>query len=281
MSKTYTTSNTAVDQLAALLARLPSEAHFRVHRAYDITVPPEWQFPHRRNEDLHVVFVRGGTGSYLLDRVHEPLARGKLIFVSNGFPHSGHQARADPPRILPIRFGLYDNRAGRAMVSSRPPFAVAVRVRRVLAIESLFEAHFAHYARGLTALRQGLCGALIHVILAELLLALREGERETDRRLARVREFITNNPADRTPLAGLARMAQLSPKYFSRLFRSQVGLTPATFRVRVRCRHARYLLENTTRSIKDVAHALNYPDPYAFSKQFKQVVGQPPSAFRG
>ncbi|MBN1669583.1 MAG: helix-turn-helix transcriptional regulator [Kiritimatiellae bacterium] len=266
--------------LAALLRQVPQRAHFRVHRAYNITVPPEWRFPHRRNEDLHVVFVKGGRGSYRLGTVHEALERGKLLFISNGFAHSGHQDRSCPPEIIPIRFGLYDNRTGRSLTPARSPFAISLAVRRTLEFEALFTSLFDHYARGLTPLRHAICGSLLHLILGEFLLECRDTRTDVDRRIERARDFMARHPANRRSVAGLARIAGLSPRYFSRLFQAHAGVGPAAFRVQLRCRHACYLLENTSRSVKDVALALGYPDPYAFSKQFKQVTGHSPSAFR-
>jgi AraC-like DNA-binding protein len=78
----------------------------------------------------------------------------------------------------------------------------------------------------------------------------------------------------------LARMAGLSPDYFSRQFRLTYGLPPREWLLRQRLRHAAGLLAETDERISQIAVRLGYPDLYLFSRQFSAEFGLSPRAWR-
>lgn len=78
----------------------------------------------------------------------------------------------------------------------------------------------------------------------------------------------------------LAGELGLSYERFRKVFRDRTGLSPGEYRIRRRLDHARALLAHRKLSVKEVAYALGYKDPFTFSKQFKQFVGVSPAHFR-
>ncbi|HLL89724.1 MAG TPA: AraC family transcriptional regulator, partial [Tepidisphaeraceae bacterium] len=72
----------------------------------------------------------------------------------------------------------------------------------------------------------------------------------------------------------------LSYERFRKLFRQRTGHSPHDYRIRRRIDKAKALIHQERLSNKQVAYALGYPDPFTFSKQFKQVVGVSPEQFR-
>lgn len=84
----------------------------------------------------------------------------------------------------------------------------------------------------------------------------------------------------RPDVAALAASLGLSYERFRKVFRDRVGVSPGEYRIRRRIDRARVLIAQERMSNKEVAYALGYPDPFAFSKQFKQVVGVSPEVFR-
>lgn len=89
---------------------------------------------------------------------------------------------------------------------------------------------------------------------------------------------LTDDP--RLDLARLARESGLSYERFRKLFRERVGISPGEYRIRRRIDRARTLLQTPDRAVKAVAEELGYPNPYAFSAQFKIVVGESPETYR-
>lgn len=91
--------------------------------------------------------------------------------------------------------------------------------------------------------------------------------------------FMSEN-LDRAPrVTALARLARLSPAYFSALFKQQTGSSPRDYLHLLRIHRACELLR-TELSIKAISSRLGYRDPFHFSRQFKEFHGLSPSEYR-
>jgi AraC family transcriptional regulator of arabinose operon len=77
----------------------------------------------------------------------------------------------------------------------------------------------------------------------------------------------------------VARTLGLGYERFRKRFREATGLSPGQYRIRRRVEAARRLLESGDAQVKEVAAQLGYANPAAFSTQFRQVLGHPPSHF--
>jgi AraC family transcriptional regulator len=102
----------------------------------------------------------------------------------------------------------------------------------------------------------------------------------TDRRIARVIEYMTAHACDPLCLDDLADTAGVSKFHFSRLFRTKTGFTPAAFLTNLRMQLARRLLTTTDLRVKEVASACGYTSHAAFNAAFRRWNSQPPRAFR-
>lgn len=103
---------------------------------------------------------------------------------------------------------------------------------------------------------------------------------DPDPRVARVLSHIAQHPSARISLREAAALANLSPDHFSRLFRAHVGVSFRQHLIHARLERARYLLEETTLTIGDIAAALGYQDVFLFSRQFKARYHEAPSRLR-
>jgi transcriptional regulator GlxA family with amidase domain len=81
-------------------------------------------------------------------------------------------------------------------------------------------------------------------------------------------------------VATLAAKVNISPSHFFALFKRQVGSAPMDYFTRLRMQRASKLLEQTSLSVKEIAFALGYDDPFYFSRVFKSVNGEAPSDYR-
>lgn len=95
---------------------------------------------------------------------------------------------------------------------------------------------------------------------------------------ARVR--IEENPATAPDLAELAQTASLSKHHFLRLFRSSFGYTPNRYVALRRIGIAKNLLQNTTKSVTDIALLVGCETPSSFTRLFRSHTGMTPSAWR-
>lgn len=108
----------------------------------------------------------------------------------------------------------------------------------------------------------------------------REEMRESDRRIEQTVAFMRRHLDRPLQVAELAALANISPSHFFALFKRRVGCAPIDFFIRLRMHQACRLLDTTLLSVKEVAAALGYDDPFYFSRVFKSVHGVAPSDYR-
>lgn len=67
---------------------------------------------------------------------------------------------------------------------------------------------------------------------------------------------------------------------FRKVFREHQGMSPGEYRIRRRIDRAQALIAQERLNNKEIAYRLGYPDPFTFSRQFRQFTGISPDAFR-
>jgi transcriptional regulator GlxA family with amidase domain len=72
--------------------------------------------------------------------------------------------------------------------------------------------------------------------------------------IARVQTWILEHPEEKLSLSDLASLSAMSPRNFSRVFRTETGMSPAAYVEQVRMDKARRLLEETPLSLDKIAH---------------------------
>jgi transcriptional regulator GlxA family with amidase domain len=98
--------------------------------------------------------------------------------------------------------------------------------------------------------------------------------------LQEVQRWIVANPAADHSVAALAQRMELSPRHFARLFRTEVGMTPAAWVEEARVAAARGLLEGGHEAPKRVAAQCGFTDSNTFRRAFARHVGVTPSDYR-
>ena len=81
-------------------------------------------------------------------------------------------------------------------------------------------------------------------------------------------------------VAYYAENANLSVGYFSSVIRKTAGVSPSRLISAFTIAHAKTLLSQTKKSIKEIASEMNFPEQYTFRKYFKQYTGIAPTAYR-
>jgi transcriptional regulator GlxA family with amidase domain len=109
--------------------------------------------------------------------------------------------------------------------------------------------------------------------------ALLQMER-ADGRFAKLLDHIRSNLHDRLSVAELARFSCMSPRHFSRVFRSEIGIAPAKAVERLRVETARAALESGAQSIQRVALGNGFGDPERMRRSFMRTLGTLPSSLK-
>src|SRR5213082_3027262 len=92
--------------------------------------------------------------------------------------------------------------------------------------------------------------------------------------------LIEQNLARPIAVAAVAAELGLSARQLERLCRQHVGMGPASLCRQLRMRYANWLIENTDRSVTDIANEAGFADCAHFSRQFKDTYGLSPSTRR-
>lgn len=81
-------------------------------------------------------------------------------------------------------------------------------------------------------------------------------------------------------LEELAGQVSLNPAYFTRRFRQETGMTPHHYLISIRLQRARYYLNTTLFSVKEIAFSCGFHSENSFCITFKKFTGMTPTAFR-
>lgn len=93
--------------------------------------------------------------------------------------------------------------------------------------------------------------------------------------------YIDRNYHRDISLDDVSREINISPYYFSKVFKEKTGVTFVEYLTKARMEKAKELLKDPSSSIRDVCFAVGYQDPNYFSRIFKRSTGRTPSEFRG
>jgi len=100
------------------------------------------------------------------------------------------------------------------------------------------------------------------------------------RRLRKVLDYIGENLTEDLGVTELARVAGMSPHYFSELFRNSVGRSPHQYVLSQRIERAKESLRDRKRSILEAGLSAGFENPSHFARTFRRVVGTSPRRFR-
>jgi AraC-like DNA-binding protein len=99
--------------------------------------------------------------------------------------------------------------------------------------------------------------------------------------LRRVRDRIDREYAQPLDVQALARGAYLSAGHLSRQFKRAYGQSPYAYLMTRRIERAMALLGHGDRSVTEVCFAVGCSSLGSFSRRFTELVGVPPSVYRG
>ena len=125
-----------------------------------------------------------------------------------------------------------------------------------------------------------ICGCLGEALLLKAAQACRDHVGQRSRReqqFLRARRYVLDRLREPLTVAEVARAMGFSREYLHRLFRTYEGQPPQVWIQQNRMTYATSLLQSEGRSVKQVALAMGWDDPYAFSRSFKRFMGVPPS----
>ena len=98
--------------------------------------------------------------------------------------------------------------------------------------------------------------------------------------VGKARQYIDRNFCQELSLEDVSRYVDVSPYYFSKLFKAETDQTFVEYVTALRIERAKNLLANPDASIKEICAGVGYSDPNYFSRIFKKVTGRTPTEYR-
>lgn len=96
----------------------------------------------------------------------------------------------------------------------------------------------------------------------------------------RLVDYIRDNLIDNISVTELARLVQMSPSHFSRVFKASFGVTPYRFVMQERIERAKAMLVEAKLSASQVSTASGFASQSHFVKVFRQITGVTPKQYQ-
>lgn len=98
--------------------------------------------------------------------------------------------------------------------------------------------------------------------------------------IAKAMEYIKGNYQKELSLDEVSKEVNISPYYFSKLFKEESGVNFVEYVTSLRMDRAKELLLQSDKSMKEICAEIGYADPNYFSRTFKKNVGLTPTEFK-
>ncbi|MCX7749819.1 MAG: AraC family transcriptional regulator [Clostridia bacterium] len=92
--------------------------------------------------------------------------------------------------------------------------------------------------------------------------------------------YIRNNFERDISLGDIAKFVFLSPSYFTRAFKEEMGLSPINYLLQIRIERAKELLSDTELKISEIAQQVGFSNQQRFNEIFKKYTGLAPLQYR-
>ena len=119
-------------------------------------------------------------------------------------------------------------------------------------------------------------------ILTELLCARKLNEKQQGlcEKMNDVVAYILSHYKEDIMLEDMAEKANLSPYYFTRVFKTVTGYTPHEYLLITRMNAAKFLLHDTQASVKETCFSVGFTNESNFCTSFKKIIGVTPSEYK-
>lgn len=244
-----------------------------------LKLPGDWSIRGARLPNHLFYRVMEGAFEVQRDGVSRRLDAGELLWAGPGVPLHFRHLQAD---LVVLRFRLDARRENGDIIQAPHDLQVfSLAAGAGFLLERLMEAANAPAAgRDQTKTRTRAYLLALSFELERAALADAPRGVLTPAQCAAVRACLVGAGQNWPSPDELARVAQLSPPYFTRLFTRTFGRSPRRFLLEERMRLASVRLLESSASVSQIARELGYADVFAFSRQFKAVQGQNPTAYR-
>lgn len=109
---------------------------------------------------------------------------------------------------------------------------------------------------------------------------LNKQEERSSNIISQAKDYIKQHFSKDISLDDVSRQVNISPYYFSKIFKEETGENFIEYLTNIRIDKAKDLLRNTEYSMKEICTMCGYSDPNYFSRSFRKNVGVTPTEYK-
>lgn len=232
-----------------------------------------------------LIYCTDGNGWIKLPDCKIKLKAGEVFIIAPGVPHSYGSGEESPWTIYWFHLsGSNCAETAKALFINAPApdraVYIGVNEERLAIFYRIEETLLKGYS--ISNLMYG--NLLIPYFLASFILPARFSEidlkSQQERPVEKAIRFMRDNFSEQVNLTDIAGAANLSVSFFSRIFKSETGYSPAAYFNYLKIQRACQLLHLSNLRINEVALQVGIEDPLYFSRLFKKQIGISPVLYR-
>jgi AraC-like DNA-binding protein len=269
-------------------------------REGDMAVRKPWRYPERRLLDYCLIFVQEGKCRFIVDEQVYLLQTSDFCFIQPGslvdlegltntitpFLHFDIFYQPYREKCFPTRAGQIDLTPYQSYMQPRlnDHIEIHVPVRLKPRHPTKFVDTFLKLVE-LWPLRDPSSQWMTQQLGTEMIVSILTDHyqfhvRDTQWNLDWVTSYFSLHLQEQLSIDTLARRANMSPSWFSAVFKREYGMSPHQFLLEMRIKHAQELLQRTNLSQEEIASFCGFADVHHFSKTFKKKTGSSPGGWR-
>ncbi|MDR2448252.1 MAG: AraC family transcriptional regulator [Treponema sp.] len=238
--------------------------------------PADWRLKPHHVSNYDITYIIKGKARYTIDQTLYELSQGALLCLPEGVSKAAFTYADHPMHCFSVNF-ILKNTAGQKVDIPFPHVNdVGLRNDLIRLFNDLVYTHTERQA-GYGIKCRGLLLLIIHRLLE--LTVYNTNASDEDYRIQKAIRYITQHYTERLTVKKLSIIAGLNAAYFGVLFKRATGLTVNRYIAATRVQKAKNLLQSGGCSVQDAAEYCGYCDVFHFYKQFKSIVGVPPSRY--
>lgn len=243
---------------------------------------------HKHDSFFEALYVRSGSGSYIIEEVRYPIKEGDLILCNSGVLHDEDPDSSVNLNMLSVAItdvsvnGLPPNHlieSKHAPVFPAGEFSETISFL-MMSIYTLLANDPAGAAETCHHLTMSLLSCLLMLVRQRFEAGGSVLLSQNNIIAAQVKNYINAHYDEDFTLQDIAAAIHVNPYHLSHVFKEQTGYSPKQYTLRRRLGEAQTLLISTRMSITDIAAAVGYGNPSHFDSMFSKYIGMSPSCYR-
>ncbi len=242
---------------------------------------------HCHEDRLEILFIRSGTGIYIVEGMRYPIREGDVVICNSGVLHDDAPDESKDLYTYSMAFtnvkisGLMENCL---IEEGASPLLQAFEYSDMLErlIGSVYillasgakemEETCSHIARGILS--------LVYQSTVRMKEEMKDADQKTNVLSRKIKQYIDAHYDEDLTLNTIGEALHISPYYVAHVFKDNMGYSPIQYILRRRIGEAQSLLIHTEYSITSIASMVGYNNLSHFNSMFAKYVNMSPREYR-